>query len=206
MLAQRTRMRRCNPAFAPLHVARRCGDWNTLPAALTYGRQLKHQARGRHVHPPSEAHRRVQAHHGGCGRQAAARVRLRRDQRDRPVPAVRRFPQRPAGGLPGRLPVASAPRHRDHHLRAGGHGRPWRQPRQPRHAGCRRRAVDDRGQRHPASGDAAGRPPGPHARLPAVGQPAVGAEDDPAALPGHRRQRHPGDRRRRRHHRPDRLR
>ena len=54
-----------------------------------------------------------------------------------------------------RLPVASASRHRDHHLRARRHGRARRQPRQPRHARRRRRAVDDRRQRHPPPGDAA---------------------------------------------------
>ena len=63
----------------------------------------------------------------------------------------------------------------------------------------RRRAVDDGGQRHPASGDAAGRPARPHARLPAVGEPAVLAQDDDAALPGRRRGRHPRGRGRRRH-------
>ena len=39
---------------------------------------------------------------------------------------------------------------------------------------------------------------GPDARLPALGEPAVVAEDDGAALPGHRGRGHPGDRRRRR--------
>ena len=56
-----------------------------------------------------------------------------------------------------RLPVASAPRHRDHHLRARRHGRARRQPRQPRHARRRRRAVDDGRQRHHPPGDAEGR-------------------------------------------------
>ncbi len=103
------------------------------------------------------------------------------------------------GGFPRRLPVASASRHRDHHLRARRHGRARRQPRQPRHARRRRRPVDDRRQRHHAPGDAAGRPEGPHARLPALGQPAVLAEDDQAALPGHQGRRDSRDRRRRRH-------
>ena len=76
------------------------------------------------------------------------------------------------------FPVASASRHRDDHLRARRHRRARRQPRQPRHARRRRRAVDDGRQRHPASGDAEGRRAGPHARLPALGQPAVVAEDD----------------------------
>ncbi len=41
-----------------------------------------------------------------------------------------------------------------------------------RHARRRRRAMDDGRQRHPAPGNAAGRPAGPHARLPALGKPA----------------------------------
>src|ERR1700748_3018736 len=49
-------------------------------------------------------------------------------------------------------------------------------------AGGRRRAVDDGGERHPSSGNAEGRRPGPHARLPALGQPALFAQDDGAAL------------------------
>ena len=101
--------------------------------------------------------------------------------------------------VPGRLPVASASRHRDDHLRPRRLGRSRRQPRQPRHARRRRRAVDDGGPRHHASGDAAGRRQGPHARLPALGQPAVVAEDDRAALPGHQGRGDSGDRRRRRH-------
>ena len=79
------------------------------------------------------------------------------DQRVRSLPAVRRFPQRPSRRLSGRLSMASASRHRDHHLRAGRHGRARRQPRQHGQARRRRRPVDDRGQRHPASGDAARR-------------------------------------------------
>ena len=90
----------------------------------------------------------------------------------RSVPAARRFPQRSARGLSRRLPVASSPRHRDHHLCAGRHGGARRQPGQSRHARRRRRAMDDRRPRHHAPGDAAGRRAGPHARLPALGQPA----------------------------------
>ena len=52
-----------------------------------------------------------------------------------------------------------------------------------------RRAVDDGGQRHPAPGNAAGRRAGPDARLPALGQPAVVAQDDRASLSGHSRDR-----------------
>ena len=55
------------------------------------------------------------------------------------------------------------------------------------------------GQRHPAPGDAEGRRAGPHARLPAVGQPAGVAEDDEAALPGREGAGHSRSHRRRRH-------
>ena len=99
--------------------------------------------------------------------------------------------------LSRRLSVASAPRDRDDHLRARRQRRARRQPRQPRQPRRRRRAVDDRRPRHHASGDAAGRRAGPDARLPALGQPAVVAQDDRAALSGHRRQRHPRGRGRR---------
>ena len=51
-----------------------------------------------------------------------------------------------------------------------------------------------------------GDPRGPHARLPALGQPAVVAEDDGAALSGRQGRRDPRDRRRRRHARARRLR
>ena len=137
---------------------------------------------------------------GGCRGQAAPRLRVRRDQRIRSVPAVRRFPQREPGRLPGRLPVASAPRNRDHNLCAVGHRRARRQPGQYRSARFRRRSVDDGGQRHHAPGDAQGRRRGADARLPAVGQPAVEPEDDAAALPGRAVGRDPRDHRRRRHY------
>ena len=84
------------------------------------------------------------------------------------------------------LPVASASRHRDDHLRARRHRRARRQPRQSRQPRRGRRPVDDGGQRHPAPGDAEGRSAGPHARLPALGEPARVAEDDGAALSGRR--------------------
>ncbi len=45
-----------------------------------------------------------------------------------PFLLARRFPQRESGGLPGRIPLAPAPRHRDHHLRAGRRSRARRQP------------------------------------------------------------------------------
>ena len=63
----------------------------------------------------------------------------------------------------------------------------------------RRRAVDDGGQRHHPPGDAQGRPGGPDARVPVVGEPAVVAQDDRAALPGGEGARHPRGHRRRRH-------
>ena len=55
------------------------------------------------------------------------------------------------------------------------------------------------GQRHPAPGDAEGRPAGAHARLPAVVEPAVIAEDDQAAVSGHLVGGHSRSDRRRRH-------
>ena len=94
--------------------------------------------------------------------------------------------EQPAG-LPERLSLASAPRHRDDHLCAGRHRRTWRQPWQHRHAGRGRRAMDDRRVGHHAPGNAARERAGPDARLPALGQPAVGAEDDRAALSGRAR-------------------
>ena len=103
------------------------------------------------------------------------------------------------GRLSRRLPLASAPRHRDRHLYSGRHRRTSRQPRQPRHARLRRRAMDDRRARHHASGNAAGRRARPHARLPALGQSSVVAQDDGAALSGRQGRRDPGDHRRRRH-------
>ena len=54
----------------------------------------------------------------------------------------------------------------------------------------RRHPVDDRGRRHPAHRGAArgaGDERRPVPRLPALGQPARTAQDDPAALPGHPR-------------------
>ena len=103
------------------------------------------------------------------------------------------------GRLSRRLSVASAPRHRDDHLRAGGQRRARRQPRQPRQPRRRRRAVDDGGQRHHAPGNAEGRPAGPDARLPALGEPAGVAEDDRAALSGRAGAGHPRGGGRRRH-------
>ena len=152
-----------------------------------------------HVHSSREEDHPVQAHHGGRRRASAPRLRLRRHQGVRPVPAAGRFPQRQSRRVQGRLSLASASRHRDDHLCAGRRGRSRRQPGQQGRARRRRRAVDDGGQRHHASGDAARRRAGPHARLPALGQPAARAEDDRAALPGHQGRRHSGGHRRRRH-------
>ena len=66
------------------------------------------------------------------------------------------------------------------------------------HARGRRRAVDDGRARHPPPGDAARRSAGPNARLPALGEPALVAQDDRAALSGRSGDRDSGDRRRRR--------
>ena len=140
-----------------------------------------------------------QADPGRRGRAPAPRVRLRQHVRLRPVPAARRFPQRRSGGLSGGLPVAPAPRHRDDHLRAGGNRGARRQHGEPRRHRRRRRPVDDRGQRHHPPGDAQGRPGGPHARVPVVGQPSGVAQNDAAALPGGESGRHPGGHGRRRH-------
>ena len=83
-----------------------------------------------------------------------------------------------AGRLPRGIPVASAPRHRDDHLRPRWHGRAQRQPRQLGRARRGRRAMDDVRQRDPPSGDAEGRPERTHARIPALGESSVAPEDD----------------------------
>ena len=108
--------------------------------------------------------------------------------------------------LPRRLPVAPAPRHRDGDLHAGRRGRPPRQHRQRRRDRRRRRAVDDRRRRHHARGDAAGRRGPAHGRLPALGEPAGGAQDVAAALPGRERGADPRGTARRRHGDPRRRR
>ena len=125
-----------------------------------------------HVHSSRQARHPIEADHGGRGGKAAPRLRLRRHVGLRSVPDDGRFPRRPSRGLSGWIPMASASRHRDHHLCAGRQRRPRRQPRQSRQIGRRRRAVDDGRQRHPASGNADRRRERPHARLPALGQPA----------------------------------
>ena len=64
--------------------------------------------------------------------------------------------------------------------------------RRRRHDHRRRHPVDDRRRRRAAHRDAAGAPGGQRRalpRLPAVGQPAQGAEDGRPALPGHPRRR-----------------
>ncbi len=118
-------------------------------------------------------------------------------ERIRSLPALRRFPQRAAGGLSRRLSLASASRHRDDHLRARRHGRAWRQPRQSRGARRRRRAVDD--GRAAASCIRRCRRATPKGRMHGFQLWAnlpVLAEDDRAALSGHSRHRDPRDRRR----------
>ena len=136
----------------------------------------------------------------GAGRQAAPRLRLRHRptefdpfllfddfRNDRPDDYLAGFPWHPHRGIETITYVlAGTVEHGDSLGNKGTLGR-------------RRRAVDDRGQRHPASGDAAGRRSRPHARLSALGQPALVAQDDGAALSGHPGGRDPGDRRRRRH-------
>ena len=92
---------------------------------------------------------------------------------------------------PGRAqghPVAPAPRVRDRHLHHRRHVPAPGLQRRRRADHQRRHPVDDRGRRHPAHRGAAGGARGqrrPVPRLPAVGEPAFGAEDDAAALPGH---------------------
>jgi addiction module HigA family antidote len=110
------------------------------------------------VHSTRQAAYQIQADARRRGRAPAPRIRLRQHVRFRPIPAPRRLPQRRSRGLPGGLPVAPPPRHRDHHLRPGRNRRAWRQHGQPgRHRG-RRRPVDDGRQRHHPPGNAQGRP------------------------------------------------
>src|SRR6267143_1354478 len=59
-------------------------------------------------------------------------------------------------------------------------GFPWH----PRQSRGRRRAVDDRRQRHPSSGNAPRRRSRPHARVSALGEFPLVAEDDEPAVPG----------------------
>jgi hypothetical protein len=58
------------------------------------------------VHSASQADLRVQAHYGRRRGQAPPGLRLRRHQRVRPVPVVRRLPQRSSWRLPRRVPLA----------------------------------------------------------------------------------------------------
>ncbi len=139
-------------------------------------------------------------------RAPAARIRLRRPEGVRPVPALRRFSQRQPRRIPRRLSLASSPRHRNHHLRARRRRRTRRQPRQPRNAVGRRRAVDDGGQRHHAPGNAEGRCAGPHARVSALGKSPLVAQDDRAPVSGHPGQGRSRRDGRRRDERPDRVR
>ena len=103
-----------------------------------------------------------------------------------PVLLLDDFQQRESGRLPCRVPLASASRHRDDHLCAGGRSGPWRQPRQQGPHDRGRRAVDDwqaaafctrrcpKGMRTGACTDSS------------CGRICLrGAEDDGPALPGH---------------------
>ena len=105
-----------------------------------------------------------------------------------------------------RLPVASAPRHRDHHLRAGRHRRTRRQPRQSGHARRRRRPMDDGRQRHHPPGDAEGRRRRAGCTAFSSGPTSRVAQDDGAALSGRQGGRHSRSHRRRRHARARRVR
>ncbi len=82
------------------------------------------------------------------------------------------------------FPVASAPRVRDGHLHARRAHAARGQLRQSRRPRARRRAVDDGGARHHPFRDAAA-DRRPHARVPAVDQPAVAREDEAGGLPRH---------------------
>ena len=138
--------------------------------------------------------------HGGRRREAAPRLRLRRYQASSirsccwtisatTVPTTTAPDSRGIRIAASRPSPTCWPASVDHGDSLGNQGVARR----------RRRAVDDSGQRHHAPGDAEGRRPGPHARLPALGQSAVVAEDDRAALPGHQGRRDSRGHRRRRH-------
>ncbi len=111
-------------------------------------------------------------------RSPPARLRLWRHARVRPVPPVRRLPQRHPRRIPAGISVASASRDRNDHLCAGRHGRSWGQPWKSRDARGWRRAMDDRGKRDHSSGNAQGRSAGEDARIPALGESACRSEDD----------------------------
>ena len=134
--------------------------------------------RSGHVLPPVASAEPRPADRRGRGGAAAPGLRLRRSRRERSVPAARRLPQRRSGGVSRRLPLASAPGDRDDHLRARRVGGAFGFARQPRGAGAGVGAVDDRGVGDPAPGDAARGGVGADARVPALGEPAVVAEDD----------------------------
>ena len=80
------------------------------------------------------------------------------EKRVRPLPHAGRLSAATTPTMYQRgLPLAPAPRHRDHHLHARGRGRPRRLHGQRGHHRRRRCAVDDGGQRHHPPGDAQGR-------------------------------------------------
>jgi len=98
-------------------------------------------------------------------REAAARLRVRQDEGLSTRSCSSTTSATRTRRLPRRVPLAPPPRHRDDHVRAGGsveHGT----ARQPA-SSPRRRAVDD-GRSASSTGDAEGRRPRPHARLPAL--------------------------------------
>ena len=134
------------------------------------------------------------SHHraiGLRGRGVPGPARVRGRQPDRPRPVRAHGPDGRGRVRAGRAqghPVAPAPRLRDRHVhhRRGVQAPGLERRRRPHHQ--RRHPVDDGRRRHPAHRGAAGGASGfrwPVPRLPALGQPAVAAEDDPAALPGH---------------------
>ena len=153
-----------------------------------------------------QARHQVPAHHRRRRRPSAPRIRLPQHLRLRSLPPARRFSQRHSRRLPRRFPLASASRHRDHHLRPGRHRRARRQHRQQRRHRRRRHPVDDGRQRHHPPGNAQGRSRRPHARLPVVGQPPRRTENDGPALPGSESPGNPRGHRRRRHPNPRHLR
>ncbi len=150
------RRARCG-CFFPRNAGSRAGSRGVILISAPTIEEARATARRSCVHPSRQTGHSGQTRHRRRRRPSAPRVRLRRDVGVRSVPAARRLPQRQPRRLPRRLPVASAPRHRDDHLRARRHRGARRQPRQPRPARRGRRAVDDGGQRHPPPGNAAGR-------------------------------------------------
>ena len=160
---------------AQLEFARsaRLPGWNSL-APHPQMRALRNARKAdRHVHPPRQARQPIPSHPGGRRRQAAPRLRLRRHLRFRSVPDDGRFPQRSiratiVAGFPWHphrgietitYVLAGSVEHGDSLGNRGVLG-----------AGDVQWMTA--GQRHPPPGNAEGRHARPHARLPALGQPA----------------------------------